>query len=46
MFDFIVFFPGTMFGRPELHAILECDGVSYCVMFGLNGEVYCGAGNL
>ena len=40
MFNFLVWQVGEFFGRPELHCMLEHDGVSYVVMFGTSGIVY------
>lgn len=44
MFNFQVFQPYTLFGHPGHLAILECDGVTYLVMFS-NGYVYSNAGD-
>lgn len=47
MFNFIVFHPGMLFGRPELHVLLECEdvGVCYVVMFTTDGRVYSNVGS-
>jgi hypothetical protein len=45
MFDFKVYKPGELYGHPNHHAILECDGVIYIVMISfacdIDASVYC-----
>lgn len=40
MFNFQVWPPYKLFGHPAHHAVLECDGVVYVVLFS-GGRVIC-----